>query len=411
MACNPTSVGFSGASLLACTLCLVAVTASAEDAGNLFDHAPYDSLEILEEQDGHYPDALMGKSQAFSISPEDSPIDFVIAYTALYQWADKAQQQREGSGGDLDILGSYSLSPSANGEDRNLVFRLEQRHKYGSHPPADLSDSIGNHLSTTTYFFNEQNLSLVELYYNVENQTKGYAYRIGKQDPGAVFNTFTWGDPETGFMGGGVVDAAAPFPEMGWGANMHLRLSPEVYLQFGIHDANADATKIDFETLKEGQFIVGGEIGFIPQSGALANSPNKYSLLMWHRDKTLDPSSTSGFGLAFTGEQALPFNPDIVPFLRYSWADGAAAAEQQISGGVVFQNVFGQSDDVIGLAGSKVKLADSTLRDESSFEAFYRIQVTPNLSITPDVQIIWNPAYTTAYDRVVVWSLRARIVF
>jgi porin len=107
----------------------------------------------------------------------------------------------------------------------------------------------------------------------------------------------------------------------------------------------------------------------------------------------------------------LPGNPNIVPFLRYSRANGAAAAASQISGGVVFQNVLGQSDDVIGLAASRVELADASLREESTFEAFYRFHVTPEFSITPDVQLIENPANSTEYDRVTVWSLRARVVF
>ena len=399
------------ASGLATTLCIAATTVGAEEPEGLFDLMPYDSLELLEEQDEHPPDALLDKAGDRSLSPAESPFTFVFAYTSLFQWADKAQQQREGSGGDVDLLASYNLATGANGGQRKLVFHLEQRHKYGTYPPANLSDSIGNHLATTTYFFNEQDLALVELYYDVENEAAGYAFRIGKQDPGANFNAFTWGDPETGFMGGGVVDSATPFPDLGWGAAAQFRLTPETYLKLGIQDANADATKIGFETLKEGQFIVAAEIGYVPQTGLLAQAPSKYSMLMWHRDRTQDPASTSGYGLAFTGEQALPSNPNIVPFLRYSWADGAAAAKQHFSAGLVFQNVFGQSDDVIGLAGSWVELADPTLRNESSFEAFYRFHITPNFSITPDVQVIWNPAMTMAYDKVVVLSLRARLVF
>ena len=397
------------AAILACLV----PAAVASEPRSLFEYSPFDSLQVLEDESTHHPDALVDEGPDLELSPEGegSPFEFVFAYTALYQHADRAQQQRNGSGGDVDILGSYALKPGSNGGQRKFVFRLEQRHKYGSFPPADLSDSIGNHLSTTTYFFNEQDLSLVELYYDVENEAAGYSFRIGKQDPGAIFNTYTYGDPETGFLGGGVVDSATPFPELGWGGSLKVALAPQTYFTLGFHDANADATKIGFDTLKHGQFIKGAELGFVPQTGILGSVPGKYSLLVWHRDKTQDPASTTGWGLAFTGEQALPSNPNIVPFLRYSWSDGAASAKRHFSTGVAFQNVFGQSDDVIGLAGSWVDLADPAERDESSFEAFYRINVTPNFSITPDVQVIWNPAKTTAYDRVVVLSLRARFVF
>ena len=275
----------------------------------------------------------------------------------------------------------------------------------------DLSESIGNQLSTTTFYFNEQNFSLVELYYDHGNQSRAYSFRLGKHDPGAVFNTFTWGDPETGFLGGGVVDAALALPDLGWGAHAIIETSRETYLTIGAFDANADATKIDFSTLSENQYFGGIEVGYTPQSGMSGDAPGKYSVLVWHRDETSEPDSKSGHGIAFSGEQALPGNPNIVPFLRYSRANGAAAAASQISGGVVFQNVLGRSDDVIGLAASRVELADASLREESTFEAFYRFHVTPEFSITPDVQVIVNPANTTEYDRVIVWSLRARVVF
>jgi len=70
-----------------------------------------------------------------------------------------------------------------------------------------------------------------------------------------------------------------------------------------------------------------------------------------------------------------------------------------------------RNDDVIGLAASWVDPVDSSFRNETSLEAFYRIQITPNLAITPDLQVILNPAKTTNYDEVFVWSLRARWVF
>lgn len=376
-----------------------------------FSTPPFDSLELIDDKDDTKADALIDRSADLDLVPPNTPFDIMFAYTALYQKADKATRQKEGFGGDLDIFASYTFGNTSAETEHKLVLHFENRHRLGSFAPADLSDSIRNHLSTTTFYFNEQDFSLVELYYDQANDSRGYSFRIGKHDPGAVFNTFTWGDPETGFLGGGVDDAAVAFPDLGWGAHANFETSPETYLTLGAFDANADATKIGFDTLSKNQYFVGAEVGYTPRSGIFSDAPGKYSILVWHRDETAEAGSTSGSGIAFSGEQALPANPNIVPFLRYSKSNGAAAAESQISGGVMFLNVLGQSDDVIGLAASRVKLADASLREESTFEAFYRFHVTPEFSISPGVQLIMNPANATEYDRVTVLSLRARVVF
>ncbi|MBL4543842.1 MAG: carbohydrate porin [Rhodobacteraceae bacterium] len=395
-------------SLIAGALC--PAFAAANETYRPSETPPFDSLEMLDDDETR-ADALIERGYEIDLVPPTLPFDILLTYTALYQSAHQALAQNEGFGADLDIFASYTFGSSDAGPERKLVLHLEGRHRLGKFAPADLSGSIGNHLSTTTFYFNEQDFSLVELYYDHENQSRGYSFRLGKHDPGAVFNTFTWGDPETGFLGGGVVDAAIAFPDLGWGFHVTIEPSTETYLTLGVFDANADATKIDFGTLGKNQYFVGAEAGYTPRSGVFADAPGKYSVLSWHRDKTAEPGSNSGHGIAFSGEQALPGNPNIVPFLRYSWANGAAAAETQVSVGVVFQNVLGQSDDVIGLAASRVELADASLRDESTFEAFYRFHVTPEFSITPDVQLIEKPAKTTSYDRVTVLSLRARVVF
>lgn len=385
--------------------------AVANESYRPFDAPPFDSLELIDAENEIRADALVGDNAEFDLFPPNLPFDILVAYTALYQKADKARKQKEGFGGALDIFVSHAFGNADAETEHELLLHFEQRHRLTNFAPADLSESIGNQLSTTTFYFNEQKFSLVELYYDHGNQSRAYSFRLGKHDPGAVFNTFTWGDPETGFLGGGVVDAAIAFPDLGWGARATIEPSPESFLTLGVFDANAEAERIDFETLNKNQYFVGAEAGYTPQSGIFYEAPGRYSVLVWHRDKTAEPGSNSGHGIAFSGEQALPGNPNIVPFLRYSWAHGAAAAETQVSAGVVFQNVLGQSDDLIGLAASRVELADASLRDESTFEAFYRFHVTPEFSITPDVQLIENPAKTTNFDRVTVLSLRARVVF
>ena len=44
-----------------------------------------------------------------------------------------------------------------------------------------------------------------------------------------------------------------------------------------------------------------------------------------------------------------------------------------------------------------------------AFEAFYRLQLSDELAITPDVQLLWNPALNPEEDLIWVFGLRARL--
>jgi porin len=54
-------------------------------------------------------------------------------------------------------------------------------------------------------------------------------------------------------------------------------------------------------------------------------------------------------------------------------------------------------------------LFGTDLRDQYSFEVYYRIQVTKEIAITPDVQLLIDPALNTDEDKIWVFGLRARL--
>jgi porin len=67
--------------------------------------------------------------------------------------------------------------------------------------------------------------------------------------------------------------------------------------------------------------------------------------------------------------------------------------------------------DLFGIGGGWAQPANPTLRDQYIFEAFYRIQLTTQLAITPDVQWILHPSLNPNTGSLWVASLRARIAF
>ena len=52
-----------------------------------------------------------------------------------------------------------------------------------------------------------------------------------------------------------------------------------------------------------------------------------------------------------------------------------------------------------------------TKDDQYTIESYYRMQVTKRLQVTPDIQLLFNPALNPEQDLVWVLGLRARLSF
>jgi porin len=57
------------------------------------------------------------------------------------------------------------------------------------------------------------------------------------------------------------------------------------------------------------------------------------------------------------------------------------------------------------------ELFGADARDQYTVEAYYRLQVAEHLAITPDIQLIKDPALETDEDYVWIAGLRARFAF
>ncbi len=82
-----------------------------------------------------------------------------------------------------------------------------------------------------------------------------------------------------------------------------------------------------------------------------------------------------------------------------------------MNGGVAFDDIFGQSNDRIGIGFTWAKPASTALNDQGSLELYYRVQVTPVLAISPMLQVIINPARNQDADQIFIGGIRVRIAF
>ncbi len=104
-------------------------------------------------------------------------------------------------------------------------------------------------------------------------------------------------------------------------------------------------------------------------------------------------------------------------FARYGYADDAIASlGNHVTGGLVLHGTFGGRDnDSTGVLVSFADMSDDPAatfaHDETAIECFYRISVTPFVTITPDFQYIVNPSGSASIDDAVVGGLRIKVSF
>ena len=101
-------------------------------------------------------------------------------------------------------------------------------------------------------------------------------------------------------------------------------------------------------------------------------------------------------------------------FAQYAWADDRLTEiDQNISGGLRGHGLIpGRTDDDLGISATWAHIspyAQTPHSFELSIEAFYSAQVTPWLSIQPDLQYIVNPG--GAYSNAMVATVQMAIQF
>ena len=207
--------------------------------------------------------------------------------------------------------------------------------------------------------------------------------------------------------GQALVQALGP-EAAGLGLAAAIYPTANTYILGGVHDANSTVTS--FGQLDRSEFFTAIELGATPNYGR----PNAglYHITLWHSDTREHIKTPSGRGVAVTLQQQLGPDGNIVPFLRYSYGDGGATAiRETLAIGLGLEQPFGYRDELIGLGFAWGEPTDRALKDQYVLEAFYRFHVTPLTHITPDIQVIFEPAKNPTEDVVTVGSVRLRTLF
>jgi porin len=312
-------------------------------------------------------------------------------------------------GGILRFQGVWKLlGRNGGGSSGRLEWRIETRgNLFNKVAPATLGDNIGTVGLNTGFPYNEK----FDLDISVLNWTQGFidnrvGFAIGRLAFDAYLDANPFQTPAGGFLNRGFF-LNPTLPTTGVGA---LGLVAEAFvtenIRIGgqIYDANAQNGNWDYDTFQESEFIKAAEIGWSPSRAR--HKKDLVQLTYWTRDRidTTDiPQSRPGHGVAMTATWQFQ---RWTPFFRYgnSNGDGGVAAREYAATGFKLQAFF---DQMFSAGAAWSEPSDQTLRDEYALEVSYVYQLSQNLSLTPDLQLVIHPSANPDDSNSWVLGLRA----
>jgi porin len=314
--------------------------------------------------------------------------------------------------GILRLFGSLELVGRESGNTGAIVYKIEHRHRYTDIAPKVLSFNLG-YAGIFAAPYNDDELRVTNLYWRQSLGGGRFALLGGFLDATDYVDIFGLGSPWLHFMNLAFSTGAASIalPNDGLlGLAGAAWLSDHVYAIASIGDNASDPTDpfTGFDRFfNVNEYFTSAEVGWTTAHDR-AYFDNIH-VTFWHSDEKAETGDPSGWGLNFSGTWL--FENRWMPFLRGGYAkDGGSLLEASVSMGVGYQWVPGR--DVLGLGLNWGKPNSTTwgegLRDQYTVELFWRWQLGSQLAVTPDLQLLINPANNPGESSIWVFGIRGR---
>ena len=326
-------------------------------------------------------------------------------------------QHGDGTLGDRDTAGGgiYRLQAAWNAVGRGgrspgtLNLRFEYRSRIGPLGPSSLSGDLGIASFNSGFAYSDEfgpDLSVVNWTQLFAGKRAGFV--AGRLDFAAYLDPYAYQSLAKGFLNRAFIlnPSTATVGAGALGAGIKGFVSDNLWLGAMAYDANAVSGEFDFDTFDASELFKHLEIGWTP--GFDRRRTDKIQLTYWEVDERPETGKTAGSGWLLTASSKL--GERYLPFLRSGSSDGGggAIAEDTLAIGVGISFKYDELSVAAGWSRPSAETFGPGLPDEYAFELSYRLQMSPNATLMPDVQLILDPARNPAESSVTVWSLRAR---
>ena len=346
---------------------------------------------------------------------DENDVALGFQFYTLYQKASSSLdgQDEDALGNIFRFQGNWALFKRDSGNLGRIEWRVESRSNMGGfQAPGSLGSATGIAALVPGFAYSDNfdlDLAIINWTQVFNGGRAGYA--VGRLGFDVYLDAFPFQTFSRGFINRAfIVNPTAPTTGIGaLGGVVKGFVSDNIWIGAQIHDANAASGKFDLDTVQEGEWIKALEIGYAPSFEQ--RNLQRIQFTYWEKDARTRAGVSKGSG--WLASAAYQLNDRVFPFLRLGHSDGGGgvAAEDAISVGVEISQSF---DQVWSLGAGWAKPSRKTfgpgLDNETVLETSYKFQLSKNFSLTPDVQVVFNPANDPSESSVWVVGLRMIII-
>ncbi len=344
---------------------------------------------------------------------KEQGLDFGLDYHLIGFTASASSGERRAASGVARLFGQWTLVGRDGPDSGSLVFKVEHRHAFTGVSPVDFGGEIG-YAGLVQSTFSDQKGRLTNLYWKQNLLGGRMVIFAGYLDVTDFVDVYLMASPWDGFGNlafatgsatiGSLPDGSLGVMAAGW-------LGERVYLVAGIADANADPTDPagGFDSLfHTGETFKSVELGWTTERKRVFL--DNLHLTLWQADAREAAGVSEGKGVALSLVRT--FDERTMLFARGGWSDdGGSLLETAVSLG--FGRLLGGGRGVVGLGLNWGRPNDEFYdnhRSQYTAELFCRLDEGP-FQITPDLQLIRNPADAPDRRQLVVFGLRLAVRF
>jgi porin len=334
---------------------------------------------------------------------EKHALSLGLDYQMLFQTVSESLGEEEAGGGIFRAYGSWTLAGRESGNTGGLVLKIENRHRFTDIPPQVLGFEAGA-LSVTGTQFSDFDWGLTNLYWQQKFLGGRIGFVAGQVDVTDYLDVYGLINPLTAFQNLSFsTNPTIAAPSQGLGVAAGAFITDNIYGTLGFADANGDPTDPSFDVFDEGELFEHIEVGWV--SSIERRYFDNIHFTAWHADERTAAGVPEDWGLALSASWF--FDNEWIPFLRAGWSDGdAALMSRNIAAGLGY---LARNRDLIGVGLSWERPGANFLDDQYTAELFYRLQLFQNFALTPDIQVIAEPALNPNESMIYVLGLRARL--
>ena len=339
---------------------------------------------------------------------ERTGLRFTIDYSALVQHAHQSIGENLASSADFRFIARWRMWGRESGNVGRINFQLRNRHRYSSIPPSRLGTATGS-LWPTARGYNDRGWDVIHAYFQQYFPDQGFTFRLGLSRVDNMLDAYALRSQRLFFINSAFSDnPGVAFPS--FGPTALVGYSPIENLNITLGAGSSDFLQLESvgNLFRREDWFTGGQIGWSPQ--IFAEGSSLLQAMYWYGRAAPDSQTPDGEGVSLVAQHVTP--GDTTLFARYAYSTSTATiAQHMASTGVGLTPFRDRGDDVFGLAFAYGRPSVRTLRDQYVVESFYRIQLTSEIQLTPDIQFIFKPSLNPTEDLIVVVGGRARMSF